>query len=76
MKDRRRWSRMLRVMVPFVAVVVLGACGQSGRKLDVSVAIDFGPAGRPEARKMVAVSSGSTVFEALRTAFPVATSGR
>ena len=58
------------------AVVALGGCGQSGKQVDVSVAVDFGQAARPLAEKTVAIASGSTVFDALRAAFPVATSGR
>ena len=72
--DRSRLRRTF-LLVPLV-VVALGGCGQSGKTLDVSVAVDFGPAARPLAQKAVAVASGSTVFEALRAAFPVATSGR
>jgi len=72
--DRSRLRRTF-LLVPLI-VVALGGCGQSGKTLDVSVAVDFGPAARPLAQKAVAVASGSTVFEALRTAFPVATSGR
>jgi len=70
-----RW-RSTVLLVAVAAVVGLGGCGQSGKKLDVSVAVDFGPAARPLAEKAVAIASGSTVFEALRAAFPVATSGR
>lgn len=58
------------------ALFAVGGCGQSEKKVSVSVAVDFGPAGRELAEKTVAVMSGSTVFEALRAAFPVATSGR
>ena len=72
--DRSRLRRTF-LLVPLI-VVALGGCGQSGKTLDVSVAVDFGPAARPLAQKAVAVASGSTVFEALRAAFPVATSGR
>jgi hypothetical protein len=74
--DRTHFGRRLLWLVPLVLAHGLGGCGQSGKTLDVSVAVDFGPAARPLAQKAVAVASGSTVFEALRTAFPVATSGR
>lgn len=71
-------SRFRRtLLLAFAAALVgLGGCGQSGKKVDVSVAIDFGLAERPLAEKTVAIALGSTVFEALRAAFPVATSGR
>ena len=72
--DRSRLRRTF-LLVPLI-VVALGGCGQSGKTLDVSVAVEFGSAARPLAQKAVAVASGSTVFEALRAAFPVATSGR
>ena len=74
--DWKRMRRWLVLLAPLVVVPGLGGCGQSGTKLDVSVAVDFGPAGRPLAEKTVGVASGSTVFEALRAGFPVATSGR
>jgi hypothetical protein len=73
--DGMRVRRWLVLVVPLV-VVGLGGCAQSGKNVDVSVAVDFGPAARPLAEKTVAIASGSTVFEALRAAFPVATSGR
>jgi hypothetical protein len=72
---RSSWKSTV-LLVAVAAVVGLGGCGQSGKKVDVSVAVDFGPAGRPLAEKTVGVALGSTVFEALRAAFPVATSGR
>jgi len=71
-----RFGKALLLLALVAAVAGLGGCGQSGKKVDVSVAIDFGPAARPLAEKAVAVASGSTVFEALRATFPVATSGR
>jgi predicted small lipoprotein YifL len=74
--NRTRTRRRFLWLTPLVLVLGLYGCGQSGKKLDVSVALDFGPAERPRAEKTVAVALGSTVFEALRAAFPVATSGR
>lgn len=59
-----------------VLLSLSGGCQSGAKTVEVSVAVDFGPAGRPEAEKTVAVPERSTVFEALRAAFPVVTSGR
>jgi hypothetical protein len=59
-----------------VLFLFFGACRPSERVIEVSVAVDFGPAGKPAVEKKINVAETSTVFEALRRAFPVATSGR
>jgi|GEM_PF-6075069 hypothetical protein len=56
--------------------VALSGCARSDKTVDVTVAVDFGPAGRPPLEKKVAVSERGTVFDALRGAFYIATSGR
>lgn len=58
------------------ASFTLGACRSQKEKIEVTVMADFGPANRPLLQKRVAVPERSTVFEALRTAFPVQTSAR
>ncbi|HEY1269561.1 MAG TPA: hypothetical protein VGH16_20040 [Candidatus Binatia bacterium] len=51
-------------------------CAWSDKTVDVTVAVDFGSAGRPPLEKTVAVSKRGTVFDALRGAFYIATSAR
>ena len=60
----------------FGAVFGLGGCAPSANKIQVSVVVDFGPALQSPDEKTIVLSERSTVFEALRAAFPVATSGR
>jgi hypothetical protein len=54
----------------------LSACKGPENQVNVTVAVDFGPAGKPGVEKAVKVPAKSTVFEALREAFPVVTSAR
>jgi hypothetical protein len=54
----------------------LNGCGPKDKTIDVTVAVDFGPAERPPLEKKVSLPEPSTVFDALRGAFSVATSGR
>ncbi|MGH7848467.1 MAG: hypothetical protein ACREQW_25290 [Candidatus Binatia bacterium] len=56
--------------------LLLGGCQPGDPSVAVTVAVDFGPANRTALEKTVAVPERSTVFEALRSAFPVVTSGR
>lgn len=42
--------------------------------VEVTVTIDFGPAGKPQVEKTVMVADKSTVFDALSRAVPVITS--
>lgn len=51
-------------------------CQSGDNAMKVSVAVDFGPAKRAAVEKTIAVFERSTVFDALRSAFPVVTSGR
>lgn len=61
----------------FIAISLgLGSCRSQEKSIDVTVMLDFGPVSRPQLEKKVAVPEGSTVFDALRAAFPVVTSGR
>jgi hypothetical protein len=57
-------------------ILLAAGCQSRDSTMEVSVVVDFGPAGRSELQKPVAVSERSTVFDALRAAFPVVTSGR
>ncbi|HEY1371136.1 MAG TPA: hypothetical protein VGH50_01600 [Candidatus Binatia bacterium] len=68
------WSRSLLAALVFFAA--LNGCARSDKTRYVTVAVDFGPAGRPPLEKRVAVSERGTVFDALRGAFYIATSGR
>jgi hypothetical protein len=71
-----RGSTKLVLMVgALVALTALAGC-TARKTFEVSVAVDFGPAQRPEVATTVLVPEGSTVFDALRAAFAVATSGR
>lgn len=69
-------SRLLGVLA-LLAVLLTGGPGHAHpRPVQVSVAVDFGPAGRPPLEKSVQLAARSTVFEALRAAYRVTTSGR
>lgn len=74
--NRLRFSEAVLVLALFGTVYGLGGCTPSPNNVQVSVVVDFGPAGQPQVEKTVVLSERSTVFEALRAAFPVATSGR
>jgi hypothetical protein len=74
--DGFRLRGAVLMLTLFGAVVGFGGCGPSGNKVQVSVVVDFGPAWQPQDEKTVVLLERSTVFEALRAAFPVATSGR
>lgn len=56
--------------------ILAGGCTRSGADVEVSVAVDFGPAARPPVETTLKLPERSTVFEALRAAFQVSTSGR
>ena len=45
-------------------------------KVSVTVMVDFGPAGKSQVEKAVQLPAKSTVFDALREAYPVVTSAR
>jgi len=68
----------LRTAVLLLSFVAFGisSCTSQKKEVEVTVIADFGPANRPEVQNKVTVPERSTVFEALRAAFPVATSGR
>jgi hypothetical protein len=59
-----------------VLLLFFGACRPSERVIEVSVAVDFGPASKPALERKINVAETSTVFDALRQVFPVFTSGR
>jgi hypothetical protein len=63
---------------PLIGLFLLltGGCGSNGKSIQATVAFDFGPTNRPQFQKTVTVPEKSTVLDALRSAFPVATSGR
>lgn len=72
---------MRRIATQFGAILgmsllLAGGCASRDKTVDVTVAVDFGPADRADLKKTVAVPERSTVFDALRNAFPVVTSGR
>ena len=74
-------ARMVsRTGYSLMLIILLGsglfACQQAGNEVSVTVALDFGPAGKPGVEKAVQVPAKSTVFDALREAFPVVTSAR
>jgi hypothetical protein len=68
--------RLCAVLVAGLFLSPLAGCGSKDAPIEVAVAVDFGPAGRPPLEKTVAVRETGTVFDALRSAFSVATSGR
>jgi hypothetical protein len=68
--------RRIVVVCQLVFLLSFTGCRPSERVIEVSVAIDFGPATKPAVEKKVAVVEAGTVFEALRRAFPIVTSGR
>jgi hypothetical protein len=74
--DRDGFRSRIFLLLLIAAFLNLSACTSQEKKIEVTVIADFGPANRPEVQKKVAVLERSTVFEALRAAFPVATSGR
>jgi hypothetical protein len=73
MHRHRSWNILL--VVGLIGILV-GACTTSAGDVEVSVAVDFGPAARPPIERTLKVAERSTVFEALRAAFQVSTSGR
>ncbi len=76
MKTARFEARSF-VLLVFAFILGLSACGPKDEKsVDVTVILDFGPATRPQLQKEVKVPERSTVFETLKAAFPVVTSGR
>jgi hypothetical protein len=61
----------------FIGIFLLiGGCVSKDKTIEVTVAADFGPVDRAGLQKTVVVPERSTVFDALRTAFPIVTSGR
>lgn len=61
----------------FVATSLgLSGCAGDEEQFPVTVIVDFGAAGKAPFGKEVTVLPGSTVFNALRLAFPVVTSRR
>jgi hypothetical protein len=74
MKKLRTTARALVAAVFFLAA--LNGCAPKDKRMDVTVAVDFGPAERPPLEKKVSLPERSTVFDALSRAFAVATSGR
>jgi len=72
MVSRAGYSLLLLVLL----VSGLPACQQSENEVSVTVAVDFGPAGKSQVEKAVQLPAKSTVFDALREAYPVVTSAR
>lgn len=75
--------KMKRIPTLKAAVLFLGffllpiaGCLSREKNTEVTVSVDFGPTNRPQLQKTVTVPEKSTVFDALRSAFPVVTSGR
>jgi hypothetical protein len=73
MRLYRLWNTMF---VTALIGILVGGCTRSGSDVEVSVGLDFGPAARPSVETALKVPERSTVFEALRAAFHVSTSGR
>jgi len=69
------WLRTAVLLLSFVAFGI-SSCTSQKKEAEVTVIANFGPANRPEVQNKVTVPERSTVFEVLRAAFPVATSGR
>jgi hypothetical protein len=74
---------MKRIATQFGAIPLLGffllltgGCVSRDKPIESTVAVDFGPANRVELQKTVTVPERSTVIDALKSAFPVVTSGR
>ncbi len=72
MVSRTGYSLMLLVLL----VSGLSACQQAENEVSVTVAVDFGPAGKSQVEKAVQLPAKSTEFDALREAYPVVTSAR
>jgi hypothetical protein len=74
----KRNATAVNVFIWHLGIILLVACGcrPGDHPVEVSVAVDFGPANRAAIEKKLAVPERSTVFDALQRAFPVATSGR
>ncbi len=72
MVSRTGYSLLLLVLL----VSGLSACQQPEHEVSVTVAVDFGPAGKSQVEKAVQLPAKSTVFDALREAYPVVTSAR
>ncbi|MGH7767407.1 MAG: hypothetical protein ACREQP_08130 [Candidatus Binatia bacterium] len=70
--------RIVTTMAAFSlgAILLAGGCVSQDRTIEATVAVDFGPANRAGLQKTVAVSERSTVIDALKSAFPIVTSGR
>jgi hypothetical protein len=73
--ERANMKRTATSLVICLLLLTVG-CGSGDKALEATVAVDFGPANRAEAQKTVRLPERSTVFEALRAAYPVVTSGR
>ncbi len=74
-------ARMMRkTQYSLLLLILLGsglsACQKPEHEVSVTVAVDFGPVGKPGIEKAVKLPAKSTVFEAPREAFPVVTSTR
>ncbi len=74
-------ARMMRkTQYSLLLLILLGsglsACQQAENEVSVTVAVDFGPAGKSQVEKAVQLPAKSTVFDALREAYPVVTSAR
>lgn len=71
-------SRLKTAVTLFLFSVTVGAWSTalSAQGVEVAVSVDFGPISRPPLETTVTLAEKSTVFDALRLAFPVATSGR
>lgn len=74
--DKNWFGSKIFLLLLIAAFLNLSACTGQEKKVEVTVIADFGPANRPEVQNKVTVPERSTVFEALRAAFPMTTSGR
>jgi hypothetical protein len=73
LRARRRTTLTLLLLAVTLIASNIAAAAQN---VDVTVAVDFGPMARPPLDKAVTLAEKSTVFDALRVAFPIETSGR
>ena len=71
---------MIRRLLILLILVFVGAGfkpapteAKSFKTIPVEVVVDFGPVGKPEVRKQIAVSKGSTPRDAVSMVFPIMT---
>ena len=61
----------LRAAAVFLAACLFSGCAAAATPFDVTLEVDFGPAGKPPVRQVVQVERGATPQEATAQLFPV-----